>query len=232
MTPTQAAVAVLLLVSIASAASVSPGRAQDDSGTPMLGAWELANADRDKICTITFKLDPAGPGRGLEFQQGCNEAFPETRDIVAWAVGKDDTLRLMDAKGKPIFELLEVENGMFEPLHPTEHLVFLQTQAAAQGRERTADAMFGDWAIARSGGKPLCQISLLAEAHDTDSFDITIKPGCDSVVTNFAPKSWRMDRGLLVVLSERNDPWRFEEEESGTWHRVPQGRQPLLLVRQ
>ena len=68
--------------------------------------------------------------------------------------------------------------------------------------------------------------------HDTDRFDITIKPGCDSVVTNFAPKSWRMDRGLLVVLSERNDPWRFEEEESGTWHRVPQGRQPLLWLRQ
>src|SRR5260370_1037521 len=104
--------------------------------------------------------------------------------------------------------------------------------AHAQGRERTADALFGDWALTRAGGKPMCQISLLDEAHDTDSFDMKLKPGCDSLVTNFAPKSWRMDRGLLLVLSERNDPWRFEEEESGTWHRIPQGRQPLLLVRQ
>ena len=138
----------------------------------------------------------------------------------------------MEAKGKPIFELTEVENGLFEPLHPTENLVFLQTQAAAQGRERNADAMFGEWAIMRATGRPLCQITLLAEAHDTDSFDLTVKPGCDSLITNFAPKSWRMDRGLLLVLSERNEPWRFEEEESGTWHRIPQGRQPLRLVRQ
>jgi hypothetical protein len=224
--------AAFLIASIASIGVVPLARAQGDTGTPMVGAWELSNAERDKTCTINFKLDAAGPGRGLELQKGCTEAFPETRDLVAWAIGKDDTLRLMDAKGKVIFELTEVENGLFEPLRPSENLVFLQTQAAAEGRERTADAMFGDWAIMRAGGKPLCQISLLGEAHDTDSFDMNIKPGCDSLVTNFAPKSWRMDRGLLLVLSERNDPWRFEEEESGTWHRIPQGRQPLLLVRQ
>ena len=136
------------------------------------------------------------------------------------------------AKGKAIFELTEVENGLFEPLRRSENLVFLQTQAAAQGRERTADAMFGDWAIMRAGGKQICQITLLEEAHDTENFGMQVKPGCDTLVTNFAPKSWRMDRGLLLVVSERSDPWRFEEEESGTWHRIPQGRQPLLLVRQ
>jgi hypothetical protein len=231
MTRTQIA-AALLIGSLASAGFALLAHAQGDTGTPMVGAWELSNADRDKTCTINFKLDAAGPGRALEFQKGCAEAFPETRDIVAWTIGKDDTLRLTDAKGKAIFELTEVENGLFEPLHPSENLVFLQTQAAAEGRERTADAMFGDWTILRAGGKPLCQISLLGEAHDTDSFDMNIKPGCDALVTNFAPKSWRMERGLLLVLSARSDPWRFEEEESGTWHRIPQGRQPLLLVRQ
>jgi hypothetical protein len=224
--------ATFLIASIASMGLGSPANAQNDAGTPMVGAWELSNADRDKTCTINFKLDAAGPGRALEFQKGCTESFPETRDIVAWAIGKEDTLRLMDAKGKAIFELTEVENGLFEPVRPGENLVFLQTQAAAQGRDRTADAMFGDWALVRGSGKTICQISLLAEAHDTDSFDMKLKPGCDSLVTNFAPKSWRMDRGLLLVLSERNDPWRFEEEDSGTWHRIPQGRQPLLLVRQ
>ena len=224
--------AAFLIASIAGAGFAPLARGQGDSGTPMIGAWELSNADRDKTCTIDFKLDAAGPGRALELQKGCAENFPETRDIVAWAIDKDDTLRLMNAKGKVIFELTEVENGLFEPLHPGENLVFLQTQAAAQGRDRTADAMFGDWAVMRAGGKPLCQISLLDVAHDTESFDMKVKPGCDSLVTNFAPRSWRMDRGLLVVLSERNDPWRFEEEDTGTWHRIPQGRQPLLLVRQ
>src|SRR6202521_5109364 len=163
--------AAFLVASIASTDFASLAHGQGDAGTPMVGAWELSNADRDKTCTINFKLDAAGPGRALEFQKGCAEAFPETRDIVAWTIGKDDTLRLTDAKGKAIFELTEVENGLFEPLHPSENLVFLQTQAAAQGRERTADAMFGDWALVRGRGKPICQISLLDEAHDTDSFE-------------------------------------------------------------
>src|SRR5712691_10038467 len=91
--------AALLIASVASTSLASPVRAQGDTGTPMIGAWELSNAERDKTCTINFKLDAAGPGRALEFQKGCAEAFPETRDIVAWAIGKDDNLRLMDAKG-------------------------------------------------------------------------------------------------------------------------------------
>src|SRR5947209_15856523 len=162
--------AAFLVASIASVGVASLAHAQGDTGTPMVGAWELSNADRDKICMINFKLDAAGPGRALEFQKGCAEAFPETKDIVAWAIDKDDTLRLIDAKGKALFELTEVENGLFEPLRPGGPLVFLQTQAAAQGRERTADAMFGDWAIMRAGGKQLCQITLLEEAHDTENF--------------------------------------------------------------
>jgi hypothetical protein len=222
-----------LLIMVISAIIPAPGaNAQDDVSTPMVGAWELSNSDHDKTCTIIFKLDAAGPGRALELAKGCAESFPETRDIVAWTIGKDDTLRLVDGKGKPIFEMTEVENGLFEPLRPGDTLVFLQTQAAAQGRERTADAMFGDWAFVRGAGKPICQITLLDVAHDTESFDIRVKAGCDNLVGNFAPKSWRMDRGLLLLLSDRSDPWRFEEEDSGTWHRIPQGRQPLLLVRQ
>src|SRR5436309_15106401 len=112
MTRTQF-VAALLTALIASTGFTPLAGAQGDSGTPMIGLWELSNADRDKTCTINFKLDATGPGRALELQKGCVENFPETRDIVAWAIGKEDTLRLMDPKGKAIFELTEVENGLF-----------------------------------------------------------------------------------------------------------------------
>ncbi len=78
--------ATLLIASIGSAGFASLAHAQGDAGTPMVGAWELSNADRDKTCTINFKLDAAGAGRALEFQKGCAEAFPETRDIVAWVI--------------------------------------------------------------------------------------------------------------------------------------------------
>ena len=130
-------------------------------------------------------------------------------------------------------ELIEVENGLFEPLHPGPSLYFLQTLAAAEGRERTADQLFGAWAVTRgSSGKQICVIELQAVAADTDSFALEVKPGCDAQVTNFSPRAWKIDRGLLTLLSSRGDPWRFEEGDPGIWHRIPEGRQQLLLVKQ
>jgi len=197
----------------------------------MVGSWELSNADHDKACTLTFRLDAAGPGRALDVDKSCAEMFPETREVTAWVIGKDEALRLIDPKGRPLLEFMEVENGLFEPLHPGKSLYFLQTVAAAQGREHTADQMFGDWAFARGSGRQICQLALLNTAADTESFALTVKPGCDGLVTTFAPKGWRMDRGLLLLLSDRAEPWRFEEGDPGVWHRIPEGRQPLLLVR-
>jgi hypothetical protein len=202
-----------------------------DTGTPMVGTWELSNAERDKTCSLTFKLDTAGPGRKVELEKACAEKFPETRDISAWVIGSDDALRLVDAKGRPVLELMEVESGLFEPLHPGAKLYFLQTLAAAQGREHTADQMFGDWAFARDSGRQICQISLLNTAADPQSFGLAIKPDCDAIITGFGLKGWRMDRGLLLLLSERGDPWRFQEDDAGVWHRIPEGRHPLLLIK-
>jgi hypothetical protein len=41
-----------------------------------------------------------------------------------------------------------------------------------------------------------------------------------------------MDRGQLVMRSGKGEAWRFEESETTAWRRVPETRQPILLVRQ
>ena len=210
------------------AAAQTPG---GDAATLMVGAWELSNSDHDKTCAITFRLDATGPGHALDFDKSCAEMFPETRTVAAWTMGKDAALRLVDPRGKPLLEFIEVENGLFEPLHPGGTLYFLQTAAAAQGRQYTADQMFGDWAFVRGTNRQICQMSLLNVAADPESFALSLKPGCDNLVAAFGLKGWRMDRGLLLLLSDRNEPWRFEEGDPGVWHRIPEGRQPLLLIR-
>jgi hypothetical protein len=43
---------------------------------------------------------------------------------------------------------------------------------------------------------------------------------------------WRLDRGELLLIPARGNPWRFEEAESGNWRRVPEGADEILLVRQ
>lgn len=220
----------LLLAGITHAAAQT-GAAPSDAVNSMLGGWEMSNAERDKTCIITFKLDMTGPGRALDVPKDCTTTFPNIKDVAAWTID-NDALRLVDARGTALLEFNEVENGLFESAHSTGTLYFLQTLAAAQGREHTPDQMFGSWNFVRANGKAICQIVLMDTAADTDSFALETKPGCDALVTRFAPRAWRMDRGQFVLVSTKGDVWRFEEEETNNWHRIPEGRQPLLLVKQ
>jgi hypothetical protein len=219
----------LTFTAIANAAAQTAAQ-PSDAVNSMLGGWEMSNAERDKTCIITFKLDVAGPGRAVDLPNECRTTFPIIKDIAAWTID-NDALRLVDTKGTTLLEFNEVENGIFESAHSTATLYFLQTVAGAQGREHTPDQMFGTWNFVRTN-KAICQITLMDTAADTDSFALETKPGCDQLVTRFAPRAWRMDRGQFVLLSTKGDVWRFEEEETNNWHRIPEGRQPLLLVKQ
>jgi hypothetical protein len=220
----------LLLAGITHAAAQT-GAAPSDAVNSMLGGWEMSNAERDKTCIITFKLDMTGPGRALDVPKDCTTTFPNIKDVAAWTID-NDALRLVDARGAALLEFNEVENGLFESAHSTGTLYFLQTIAAAQGREHTPDQMFGTWNFMRANGRAICQVTLMDTAADTDNFALETKPGCDQLITRFAPRAWRMDRGQFVLVSTKGDIWRFEEEETNNWHRIPEGRQPLLLVKQ
>ncbi|HEX2656222.1 MAG TPA: AprI/Inh family metalloprotease inhibitor [Xanthobacteraceae bacterium] len=227
-------IALSFLIAACGSALAQSSAALSDMTKAMLGNWEFSNADRDKTCIISFKLDNAPGGRMLELDKNCGTTFALMREVSGWTVGKNDSLHLIDGKGKVVLEFTEVENGLFESSHAGDSLYFLQTQAAAEGRDHTPDQMFGDWAFARAStpGKPICQISLLDTAADTESFALRVKSGCDALIGNFGPRSWRMDRGQFVLLPVKGDAWRFEESDNVTWRRIPEGRQPLLLIRQ
>src|SRR5262249_47583322 len=168
-------------------------------------------------------------------EKKCGETFPGVRAIVGWTFGRNDALLLVDAGGKPVLEMLEVEAGMYEGLRPNEGRYLLQNAAvAAASRDRPADDMFGEWAFVRSSvpGKPICALTLANTAADADNFAINLKPGCDQQIARFGPVAWRMDRGQLVLQSGKGQVWRFEENDPDTWDLIPRGRQPLSLVRE
>src|SRR5919198_5192616 len=154
------AVAVLILLAgLAPAAAQAP--APSDAAKAMVGTWELSNADRDKTCTVTMKLAPAGTTHVLEPEKKCGETFPAIRSVTGWTFGRHDNLLLVDASGKPVLEMLEVEAGLYEGLRPNEGRYFLQNAAvAAASRGRPADDLFGNWAFVRgsSTGKPICTL--------------------------------------------------------------------------
>jgi Protease inhibitor Inh len=200
----------------------------------MVGTWEMATSDRDRTCTMTFKLEQVPAGRLLELDKACAEQFPPLAGVVAWGFGTSDNLALYDARKTPVLELLEVEAGMFEGLRPGEGRYSLQNAAlAAASKDKSADQLFGTWTFAQQAGKPICTIKLEDYAASADNFALTVEAGCNQqLITRFAPSAWKMDRGQLVILLAKGQLWRFEESDSVTWRRVPEGRQPLILSKQ
>jgi hypothetical protein len=47
----------------------------------------------------------------------------------------------------------------------------------------------------------------------------------------FAPVSWQMDRGEIVLRAANGQTWRFEEAEDLKWQRIPQTANPILMSR-
>ncbi len=206
-----------------------PQNGLSDAVNAMIGAWEFSNADRDRVCHFNFRSDAATGGFKLDIDKSCPNLFPSTKDMVAWSLDTYGDLRLLDAQGKEVVELTEVEGGMYDGFTPEEGRYILQAAAAVP--TLSADDMVGDWAVARGAGKPICVLTL-ANSPAGDALALTVKPGCDAFVMAFAPSAWRMDQGALVLLSAHGQNWQFEENDAKTWQRVPETANPILLIRQ
>ena len=230
--------ALKALLGVAAVVAASQALAQrpitsNETFKTMIGKWEISNADRDRTCQLTFKADPSGTLFKLELDQACPVQMPELKDVTGWTIGGLDLVKLMDGKGKPIFEFSEVESGIFEAQRPGEGIFFMQNAAtAAAAVSISLEQMAGDWGVVRGSGKTVCTITLTNAAAGDDAFALKLKPGCESFVTGFGPAAWYLDRGELVLKSKAGRFWRFEANDPSNWQRVPEGREPINLVRQ
>jgi hypothetical protein len=233
--------AVLALLTVFSAplaaqdqpAPESPQAAPELAGAPprtMVGSWEFSNADREKICTLTFRNDSNKAGKRLEFDSGCARLFPFVAEIAAWRQADNDFLRLLDAQGNSVLEFSEVESGIFEAPKPGEGILFIQNPTDLGPAPKTAEQVAGEWTMVRRTGQRVCGLTLSNEASG-EEFVVRIQQPCEPAVTRFAPATWQMDRGELVLHSAAGQAWRFEEQDDTKWHRIPETASPLLMVR-
>jgi hypothetical protein len=224
--------AMILAAMLTAAGSPVAAQAPSGEAAKMLGGpWEFSNADRDKTCTITFRPEQTATGFKLEFDKSCANLFPLVRDIESWKFADNDLLRLLDGKGKSLIEFSEVESGIFEAPTPGIGLLFLQAVGAAGPAPRAAEQVFGDWALMRSAGKPLCTLTL-ENGSTREGFALKVKPDCDPAIARLGLSFWRMDRGELMLVLALGNSWRFEEVDPATWRRIPEGADPITLVKQ
>ena len=200
-----------------------------DSAQDLLGAWEFSNADRDKICTATFKKIPTAVGFKVDFDAGCGDLFPLVKRIVGWRFPDNDNLFLLDAAGQTLIEFSEVESGIFEAPTPGVGVLFLQNTAASAATKSPED-IAGTWTVMR-GGAAVCTLTLANRAL-RDGFALTVKPGCDAAIARLSFDQWSLDRGELVLAPARGNPWRFEEGDNEAWNRVPESADDITLVKQ
>ncbi|HWL31488.1 MAG TPA: AprI/Inh family metalloprotease inhibitor [Xanthobacteraceae bacterium] len=196
----------------------------------MVGSWEFSNADREKTCTVTFRNDASKVGKRIEFDPACAALFPFVRDIIGWQQAENDFLRLLDGQGHSVLEFSEVENGMFEAPRAGEGILFIQNASSLGPAPKTAEQIAGEWSIVRRTGRAICTLTLTSTAAG-DDFAVRVQQPCDAVVTRFAPATWQMDRGEIVLRSAAGQSWRFEEAEDARWHRIPETANPMLMVR-
>ncbi len=225
------ALAVLLapVMTGAPACAQDAGRLRKD----MIGQWELATTDRSKTCVVTLKPDTAPQGLKLDLEPSCQNALPFTKDIKAWSIkGLDDIVRLQDGAGESVIDFTEVEAGIFEGLRTNEGVYILQNLAAARSLAKSMDQMIGDWAMVHGDGNTICGLTLTNNDAGNDNFQVFLKPKCDAAVAAFAPTQWRLERGQIMLMSDRGETWRFEADDNAQWRLVPDSANPLIMLRQ
>jgi hypothetical protein len=228
-------VSLALAVSLAAAVLGSPARSQRDAAglkKDMIGQWELSTTERSKTCVVTLKPDTTPQGLKLELEPSCATALPFTKDIKAWNVRGLDIVRLQDAVGEAVIDFTEVETGIFEGLRTNEGVYILQNLAAARSLAKSMDQMIGDWAMVRGNGNTICGLTLTNNDAGNDNFQVFLKPKCDSAVAAFAPTQWRLERGQIMLMSDKGQTWRFEADDNAQWRLVPDSADPLIMLRQ
>jgi hypothetical protein len=214
--------------------AASPLVAQDAGALKkaMIGQWELSTTERSKTCVVALKPDASPQGLKLELEPGCAAALPFTKDIASWAVRGLDIVRLQDATGQSVIDFTEVESGIFEGLRTNEGIYILQNLAAARSLAKSMDQMIGDWSMVRGSGRAICGLTLTNTEATPDNFQVFLKPRCDPAVAGFAPTMWRLERGVLLLMSAAGEVWRFEADDNAQWRKTPDSVDPLIMSRQ
>jgi hypothetical protein len=225
-------IAVVLVAALAAAVAraQTPPLTLTDAAKAMLGAWEISNAAKDKICPVAFKADAAAGGLRLEFDPPCT-AFPSLKDVAVWNMGPNDNVRLIDGRGTVVLDFTEVESGMYEAERRGEGLFFLRSQAAIRATTVRPEDVFGEWTLLQEIDKPLCKLTLSNTAVGEERYRIVVRPGCVAAIAGIGFATWQLEANELMLVG-RAGTWRFSESDPTTWERTPPSTDPMLLMKQ
>lgn len=196
------------------------------------GQFRLASADGERQCPVTLKIDPAGPGFAVALDKGACALIVFSAEVAAWLPDPSGSIRLLNGQGRTVAEFTAATGGSYEALRDGDGVYFLAPPTEDEGGGASIAEVLGDWDLSRTIGTPVCRWTLLEDKAGQAGLALTIAAGCDESLVRFAPRSWRLEGGnILVDGIQAGAPIRFARQEDGGWARVPERGRPLLMTR-
>lgn len=193
--------------------------------------YRLTSADGTRRCVLTLGTGPAGPGLSLTFDRAACAEIAFAAAVAAWAPDAAGSIRLLDSKGQLVAEFTEAAEGSFEALREGDGVYFLEPPAASPAPVEEA-AVVGDWLLLREAGTPVCRWTLTDAPAPDGGKRVEVAAGCDPFLTQFAPTSWVMSGGNILVKGAADGTTiRFALQDDGIWARIPERSRPLHMTR-
>ncbi|MBS7545327.1 AprI/Inh family metalloprotease inhibitor [Ancylobacter oerskovii] len=203
-------------------------------------AYQLTNADGDRICHLTLAgkavRPPAGVGHPLFAlsldRAACAEQIAFAADIASWSPGPGDAIRLHAPSGRLVAEFTEGAGGAWEALRERDGVYFLINPRLAQAAPtaRPAD-LFGLWRLSRAPDAPFCTVMFGEQPFGDGDYPLAPDAACAALFGTVSPERWRLEAGDLLLLGDKGEPLRFAAQEDGSWLKVPEDRATLMLSR-
>lgn len=229
---------------------------EDDPVARLAGAYQLTNADGDRVCPLALAPTPlpaaksqGGTAKSKEAAKDANKQasgaphlltltldraecagrIPFSADIAAWSTGPGDAIRLHAASGKLIAEFTEGVGGTWEALREKDGVYFLVNPKLAAAITLEPNQIFGTWTLSRTTDSPGCSVLLGEDALANGNYTLSPEESCAKLFGDFEPVSWQVEKGDLVLYDDDDTPMRFAVQEDGSWSKVPEDTTPLVL---
>lgn len=205
---------------------------QRASAERLAGALRLTSADGERRCDITLTTQPSGPGLAVELDRAACAAIAFSAQVAAWLPETMDAIRLLGSDGRILAEFTAGTGGSFEALREGDGVYFLGPPAALESADATPEEMLGEWVLIREAGAPACRWTFTDLPAPQGGYVIDLGADCDAPLTRFAPASWEITGGnVLVHSSTGGGSIRFARRDDGNWARIPERDRPLLMSR-
>ena len=184
----------------------------------MIGTWEFSNADRDKICTVTFRaIRPVG--FKVEFDENCGNLFPLVTRSPAGVSPTTICCGCSMPRAKRCSNSARSRTASTRRRRRASACCSCRTPPPP-GRRRSRPSRWPATGRSCAGPARRCAALTLATTAGARRFGVDGQAGLRASIARLNFAQWRMDRGELVLVSARGNPWRFEEVDDETWRRA------------